>query len=225
MTALASVLVPAYQAERYIDEAIASALAQTYEAVEVIVADDGSTDGTASLAERRGIRTLRCPHRGPAAARNAALAVSRGVYVTVLDADDVWPTDRLARQIAYLDEHPEHDLVLGLTEVFGNPGEDRPLHYPLVPGGQPLPAVAGTMLARRSAFDRIGPWDERLLLAEDIDWLARAKDAGLVAGAIDEVVLRYRIHEHNTTRNTLANRAALLTVLRGSVQRQRTGPR
>jgi len=219
---LVSVLVPAYETERYIAEALESALAQDYPHVEIIVADDGSADRTAAIAESLGVRTLRCPHRGPAAARNAALACSSGDYVTVLDSDDVWPVDRLSAQVGYLAQHPEHDLVLGLTRVFSNPGEERPQHYPLVRGEGDVPAVAGTALARRRVFDAVGGWDASLLLAEDIDWLARAKDAGFASGALDHVVLHYRIHAGNTSRHTNANKQALLGVLRASVRRQHT---
>jgi glycosyltransferase involved in cell wall biosynthesis len=219
---LVTVIVPAFDAEPFIGAALDSALAQDHPAVEIVVVDDGSTDATAEIAAgREGVRVLRRPHGGPAAARNAGLAAARGEFVTVLDADDLWPADRLSRQVGHLAAHPELDLVLGLTEVFLSPGEARPAHYPDVPGGRPLRAVAGTMLARRSAFDAIGGWDEDLPVSEDTDWLARAKDAGLRAETLEHVVLRYRIHARNTSRHTAANHAALLRVLRDSVKRRR----
>jgi glycosyltransferase involved in cell wall biosynthesis len=217
---LVSVIVPAYQAAAWIDEALASAMAQDHPAVEVIVVDDGSTDATAALAARWPVRLLRRPHRGPAAARNAGLAVALGDFVTVLDADDVWPADRLTRQVGHLLARPELDLVLGHTEVFLSPGEPVPEHFPEVPGGRPLPAVAGTMLARRRVFDAIGAWDETLPLSEDTDWLARAKDAGFCSETLPDVLLRYRIHAANTSRDSAANHAALLRVLRASVRRR-----
>jgi GT2 family glycosyltransferase len=77
------------------------------------------------------------------------------------------------------------------------------------------------MLARREAFAVVGGFDEALGLCEDIDWLARAKDAGVGAGSVDRVVLRYRIHAANTTSDTLGIQAGLLRVLRGSIRRQR----
>lgn len=218
---LVSVVVPAYQAEAFIGETLDSALAQDWPEVEVIVVDDGSIDGTATVAEERGVRVLHREHRGPAAARNAGLAVARGEFVTILDSDDLWPIDRLSRQVAHLHEHPELGIVLGLTEIFVTPGQPPPPHWPIAHTGRPIPAVAGSMLARAEVFERVGNFDETLLQCEDIDWLARVKDAGIASGTIEHVVLRYRIHANNTSRDTAANKDTLLRVLRGSVRRQR----
>jgi glycosyltransferase involved in cell wall biosynthesis len=219
--ALVSVVVPAFQAEAYLDETLESALGQDYDRVEVIVVDDGSTDRTAEIAAAHGVQLLRREHRGPAAARNAGLAVAGGEFVTILDADDLWPVDRVSRQVDHLREHPELGIVLGLTEIFLTPGQPPPAHWPVAHTGRPIPAVAGSMLARAGVFEMVGGFDEALRQCEDIDWLARVKDARIQAGTIDHVVLRYRIHAANTSRDTMANKATLLRVLRDSVQRQR----
>ena len=167
------------------------------------------------------MQLLRREHRGPAAARNAGLAVAGGEFVTILDADDLWPVDRVSRQVDHLREHPELGIVLGLTEIFLTPGQPPPAHWPVAHTGRPIPAVAGSMLARAGVFEMVGGFDEALRQCEDIDWLARVKDARIQAGTIDHVVLRYRIHAANTSRDTMANKATLLRVLRDSVQRQR----
>lgn len=220
-TPLVSVIVPAYEAEAFLGEALESALEQDCGQVEVIVVDDGSTDRTAEIAGAYAVRLVRREHRGPAAARNAGLALARGEFMTILDADDVWPVDRLSRQVAHLREHPALGIVLGLTEIFLTPGQRRPAHWPAAHTGRAIPAVAGSMLARAEVFEIVGGFDETLRQCEDIDWLARVKDAGIEAGAIDHVVLRYRMHAANTSRDTVANVATLLRVLRASVQRQR----
>jgi glycosyltransferase involved in cell wall biosynthesis len=217
---LVSVVVPAFQAEAFIGETLESALAQDCTSAEVIVVDDGSTDRTAEIASAYPVRLLRQANRGPAAARNAGLALARGEFVTILDADDLWPPDRLSRQLGHLRAHPELGIVLGLTEIFLTPGQPRPTHWPRAHAGRPIPAVAGSMLARSSVFETVGGFDERLRQCEDIDWLARVKDAGIAASSIDHVVLRYRIHSANTSRNTSANKTTLLRVLRDSVRRQ-----
>jgi glycosyltransferase involved in cell wall biosynthesis len=218
---LVSVIVPAYQAERFLDETIRSVEAQDHSPVEVIVVDDGSTDRTAEIAAKRTVRLLRRAHRGPAAARNAGIAVAAGEFVAVLDADDLWPVDRLSLQVAYLERNPGIGLVLGLTEMFITPGDPLPAHWSDRAGSEAIPGVAGSMLVRRDVFSTVGGFDEALWKCEDIDWLARVKDAGVRAGAIDRVVLHYRIHANNTSRDTAANKAVLLRVLRASVQRQR----
>jgi glycosyltransferase involved in cell wall biosynthesis len=220
---LVSVIVPAYQAEAYLEEALESALAQDHRDVEVVVVDDGSTDRTAEIALAHGVHVLRQPNRGPAAARNAGVAVARGAFITILDADDVWPTDRLSRQLTHLREHPEIDIVLGLTEVFLTPGQPPPAHDPRFAAGEQVAGHPATMLVRREVFEMVGTFDESLRLSEDIDWLARASDAGVRSARLDHTLLRYRIHAANTSRDTQANHAATLGVLRASVARKRSG--
>jgi glycosyltransferase involved in cell wall biosynthesis len=220
---LVSVVMAAFDEEAFIAEALQSVLAQTYQPVEVIVVDDGSGDHTAEIAQAYDVFLLRRPHLGASAARNAGLAVARGDYWTVFDADDLMPPERLASQVAYLEEHPELGMVLGLTEAFVSPGEPRPAHYNPVWDDGPFPACAGTMLARRAVLEVVDPFDETLALAYDVDWLARAKDAGVRAGQVDELSLRYRIHRGNSTADAHAVHLAMLGLLRSSVGRRRAG--
>ncbi|HTA96329.1 MAG TPA: glycosyltransferase family A protein [Solirubrobacteraceae bacterium] len=217
---LVSVIVPAYQAEAYLEEALDSALRQDHDAVELIVVDDGSTDRTAEIAAAAPVQLVCRKQGGPAAARNSGLAAATGEFITILDADDLWPSDRLSLQLAYLAAHPEQGIVLGLAEVFLSPGESRPAHDPGFAEGEKVVGHPATMLARREVFDVVGPFDETLRLSEDIDWLARASDAGILAGRIERTLLYYRIHAHNTSRHTRANNAATLRVLRESVHRK-----
>jgi glycosyltransferase involved in cell wall biosynthesis len=215
-----SVVMPAFDEEQFIGEALRSVLAQTYRPVVVIVVDDGSSDRTAAIAAEHGVRVLRRSHQGAAAACNAGLQAARGDYWVIFDADDVMPPDRLARQVAELEQHPELDIVLGLTEAFVNPGEARPAHYNLDWEDGPFPACTGTMIARRAVLDLVGPFDEARALCYDLDWLARAKDQGVRAGQVDHVVLRYRIHRDNVTANRRAVNAAMLKVIRESLRRR-----
>ncbi len=218
---LVSVVVPAYQAEAFLGEALESALGQDYDRVEIVVVDDGSTDRTAGIAAAHGVRVIRQRNGGPAAARNAGLAVARGELLTILDADDVWPRHRLSRQVEHMREHPHDGLVVGLTEAFVTPGQPRPAHYPRLP--QPFPGHPSTMLVRRGIFELVGPFDESLRLSEDLDWIARAGDAGVRFGRLDCTLLRYRIHADNTSRNPHANEVATMRALRASVRRKRSG--
>ncbi len=225
---LVSVVIAAYNEQAYIAEALHSVLAQTHHPIELIVVDDGSTDDTAEITAqiathngRRSLELVQVAHHGQSAARNAGLKRSCGQYWTIFDADDVMPPDRLTHQVAHLQQHPEHDIVLGLTEAFITPGQPKPPHYnPLWDDG-PFPGHAGTMMARRAVLDTVGGYDESMALGEDLDWQARAKAAGIRAGALDHVCLHYRIHRANTSSDTRANRAATLQLLRASVQRRR----
>jgi glycosyltransferase involved in cell wall biosynthesis len=222
---LVSVVVPAYQAERFLAEALESVLKQDYSPLEVIVVDDGSTDRTAAIAASHPVRLLRRPHRGIAASRNAGLRASRGDLFAILDADDLWPTDRLRIQVEHLLEHPKLDLVLGLTEFFLVPGVQRPELGSLLSGG-PVPGHPSTMLARRELLETVGGFDESIEISNDVDWLARAKDRGALADTLPQVLLHYRMHGANTTRDRIKLiESELLRVMRASVLRQREAPR
>ena len=221
---LVSVVTPAFEEEAFIAEALQSVLAQTYRPVELIVVDDGSRDRTAEIAAAHEARVLRRTQRGgPAAARNAGLALARGDYWTIFDADDVMAPEGLSRQVAHLEQHPELGIVFGLTEAFVSPGEGRPSHFRSAWANGPFPWHTGTMMARREVLELVGPFDETLRLGEDIEWLARAKDAGVRVGRADHVALRYRIHRANTTSDTHAKQQAMLRALRMSVRRRRAG--
>jgi glycosyltransferase involved in cell wall biosynthesis len=225
---LVSVVIAAYNEQAYIAEALHSVLAQTYRPIEVIVVDDGSTDHTADITAEMAhasptpaIKLVRLAHHGQSTARNTGLERSSGDYWTIFDADDLMPPDRLAHQVTHLEQHPEHDIVLGLTQAFTNPGEPKPRHYNPRWDAGPFPGHAGTMMARRAVLATVGGYDESMALGEDLDWQARAKAAGVRAGALDRVCLHYRVHRANTSSDTRANRVATLQLLRASVQRRR----
>jgi hypothetical protein len=130
-----AVIVPAYNFERFIADALDSVIAQTYGQWECIVVDDGSTDGTAAVAERYAaadtrIRCLRQPNRGVSAARNLALRSTTAEFVQFLDADDLLVPWKLAAQVDFLDAHPETSIVYGNVVYFRSEAPDRPLLSP-----------------------------------------------------------------------------------------------
>lgn len=217
---LVSVVIAALNEEEFIREALESVLAQDYEPVEVIVVDDGSDDATARVAEGFGVRVLRMAHGGPAAARNAGLEVVRGSFWMAFDADDVMPPGRISHQVAYLKAHPEMGTVLGLAEAFVTPGQVRPPHWNPV-WDRPFHGHPGTMLARRAVLDTVGPYDPALQHAEDLDWQARAQEAGINSGRLDRLCLRYRVHAGNSSGDGAANWAATFAILRQGIRRQR----
>jgi glycosyltransferase involved in cell wall biosynthesis len=212
--------MPAFDEETFVAEAIESVLAQTYERFELIVVDDGSTDRTGSIASGfPEVRVVRRERRGgPAAARNAGLVVACGDCWAIFDADDVMPPERLGRQVEFLGEHPSVEMVLGATEAFVSPGQPRPAQWNPVWDEGPYHGHPGTILARRAVLDRVGWFDESLQLGSDMQWMARAKLAGIRMGQIEDLCLRYRIHAGNLTSDIQTNRAAMLTALRTSLR-------
>ncbi len=138
---LISCVIPVFNGERYLGEALESVLAQSYQPLEVIVVDDGSTDGTAEVARRYGerVRYVWQPNAGETAARNLGLTAAQGEFIAFLDADDVWHSEKLERQIARFQERPEIDLCFTQIQHFWMPElteekkcfQDHPLSQPL----------------------------------------------------------------------------------------------
>jgi glycosyltransferase involved in cell wall biosynthesis len=223
---LISVIVPVYNGEAFLAEALESIVCQAYTPLEIIVVDDGSTDGTAKVAARfPQVRYLYQTNRGPARARNAGLAQAQGQVITFLDADDVWSDDKLATQWALLWAHPEADLVLGhIHLVTACPRVDGQLCPALIAQAWLSPSL-GAALIRRRAFERVGRLDETLPMSEDLDWFLRAREDGPPWFTHPETVLYYRQHAQNySLRNPQADRYHLLALKKSLDRRRRKQP-
>lgn len=215
---LISVILPVYNAGIYLAEALASIRAQGMASLEIIVVDDGSTDGSASIARQHSdVAVVTQENRGPAAARNRGIALAKGTLLAFLDADDLWMPQKLERQLALLHADCESAMVYGQTQCLRSTadGEWETFGRP-----RPLPSF-GALLARKAVFSEVGPVDERLRCAEDVDWFARARDAGIPTGTLAEVVLQYRLHGTNLTRSRHPQHSGHLTVVRKLLERRR----
>lgn len=214
-----SVLIPCYNSEAYIADAVTSALDQTRSPDELIVIDDGSTDASVAQLAQFGdrVKLVRRQNGGTAAARNTGLAAATGPLIAFLDADDAWPRDSLERRLAQM-ECSGADIVFGrVRQCLGGAGPDAPQM-----GEEMAGRLAGAMLVRRALFDSIGLFDERLRSTAEIDWVARARDAGVPETECDALVLYRRNHPANTMRVMAAPDRAYLEVLRNVLARRRT---
>ncbi len=219
-----SVIVPCYNAARYLDEALRSACQQWPRPDEVIVVDDGSTDDSSAITDRFGepVRVVRQQNLGISEARNRGLALATGDVIAFLDADDVWTADSLMRRAAVLNADPVVECVAGLVEQFISPELPDEVRRGLVcPPGWSAGRVAGTMLVRRHVFDRVGRFDPSFRIGETLDWVSRADEAGVVTRSIDTVVLRRRIHDANTGGRSAWARSDYLRVLKAKLDRRR----
>src|SRR5713101_8372569 len=171
---LISVVIPCYNAEAYLAQAIESALRQEAGLLEVVVIDDGSTDGSAGVARHFGgaVRYEYQANAGISAARNRGVELSVGRYLAFLDADDVWPEGSLQSRVDILRVHPGTACVFGAVEEFVSPDlhEDSGSRIRLAHPAQPA-RLAGSMLIEREAFLRVGFFDPRLTVGETIDWV------------------------------------------------------
>lgn len=221
---LVSVTLPVYQGERYVAAAIESVLAQTYRALELIVVDDGSTDGTAQVLDSFGdrIRRHHQPNRGLSATRNRGMGMAKGEILAFIDADDLWEPNKLEAQVAVLRAHPEVDLVFTHIRQFHSPDLSEQARAQLCVPEEVLPGPSATTCAvRRLAAEKCGGFDESLRVGEFIDWYSRALAAGLAVQTLAEVLAGRRIHGANMGIQEKDSRSDYLKVLRANLARKR----
>jgi glycosyltransferase involved in cell wall biosynthesis len=214
---LVSVVVPVYNAEPFLREALDSVFAQDYAPYEVIVVDDGSTDGSGVIAQSYpDVRYFRRQNEGPAAARNAGIAAARGELVAFADADDVQLPGRLSVQVGYLIDHPEVDATLG-RQVWITP---PPSAVPDVVWGDLDGVPAMTMVVRKQVLMELGGFDPRLRGPEDTDLLIRMREGGHRFVVLGDLVLRRRYHGDNLVAGS-GSVGAQAALIRAKLERSR----
>lgn len=207
---LVSVIMPAYNAERYIGEAIQSVLAQTLADWELIIVDDGSTDHTAEIVRRfedPRIRYVYQENSGPYLSRNRGIELAGSPHIAFLDADDLFLPRKLAWQVEVLEKEPEAGLVAGGHHVIDSEGRllatFRPwTTFPSLDVTTWLfacPVWLQHILIRRDWLERVGGFDSRDSTG-DYDLLLRLAHAGCKMVWLREIVFCYRLHEANSIR-------------------------
>jgi len=192
-----SVIIPCHNHGIYINEAIESVRAQTYPEWEIIVVDDGSTDSQTDTVLRQlaceRISIVRCPHRGPASARNTGIAQSRGNYILPLDADDqVFPT-YLEKAVRILDQQPDVGIVYSRAEFFGKQTGPWLLPPFTLPDSIFEPSIFACAFFRKADWIATGGYDETLTRGyEDHDFWLSIIESGRRVVQIPEVLFRYR---------------------------------
>ena len=196
-----SVIIPAYNAEAFVAEAVESVLAQTYQDFEIIAVDDGSTDGTVSvLKQYPQVKLIEKPHSGIAETRNAGLKAACGELVAWIDADDRWRKDKLAKQVAYLDAHPETGMLYTRYWNFTDLPEESLSPEQRFLLGKEISRSMATTVIRKVLFDRFGLFDTSLVYSEDSEWMLRVliRCPGAVA-KLNEILYERRVHGNNIT--------------------------
>ena len=196
-----SVLMSIYNRAEYLEEAIRSVLADTTATHELVLIDDGSTDGADAIAAAYADRAvvLHQDHRGCPAAWNLGLEHARGDYITFCDSDDVWAPGHTGALLDVLDARPDVDVAIGVTTEFVSPELDAASVATREPIEESRATVGGAMVARRAVFDAVGPFDESLLQGYWFDWCSRFVEAGVPTAEVDAVVLRRRLHNQNSS--------------------------
>jgi len=199
-----SVIIPVYNGEKYLGEALDSVLSQTLQAEEIIVVDDGSTDDTPSVCityrDRVGgrLKYIRKTQGGAASARNLGILEAQGEYLAFLDADDLWREIRLEQGLVEIKRDLSHDIIFGLVEEFYSPDTDEVFRKKYKCATAPLRGMhPGTMLISKNDFMRVGLFSEKYQTGEFIEWYGRASEEGLKFKMIEEVHMKRRIHYQN----------------------------
>ncbi|NJK55609.1 MAG: glycosyltransferase family 2 protein [Pleurocapsa sp. SU_5_0] len=214
-----SVIIPAYNGDRYLAEAIDSVLQQTYQDYEIIVVDDGSTDHTAQVAQQYGktIRYLTQTNQGVAASRNLGLAAALGDYIAFLDQDDILLPHKLSSQTALLDQDTDLGMVNSGWQIYrGNSISDcqdtaeaavKPWEQiPQLTSADLIiwkPVFLGAMLFRRNWLERVGGFNTSLEQTPDVDLVMRLAKIGCPAAWVEQITVKYRQHETNASKNAL----------------------
>jgi glycosyltransferase involved in cell wall biosynthesis len=217
-----SIMIPVLD-PRFLHEAIESVLAQDYRPTEIVVVDSSESRAQA-LVESYGaeLRYEWQPPAGIAAARNRAVQLATGGLLTFLDSDDLFEPGRLSQQAEALARDPSLEAVFGWMTEFVEPGlsdgERAALRAPVAASASHL---VWTMLIRRAAFDRIGPFETGYVIGETVEWYARARSLGLRSAMMDRVVARRRLHNANTGLLRWDARNDFVRVARSALKRRR----
>jgi glycosyltransferase involved in cell wall biosynthesis len=225
-TPLVSVIIPVYNYDRYLGEAVESVLNQSYKHVEVIVVDDGSTDRSGEVAKSfagRGVRYCHQDHAGIGPARNKGVESAEGEFIAFLDADDRWSLQKLERQLNAFESDETLEMVFGQALQLQNGPEwkagvreYKPSVAGMVPG-----MVPGTMLIKRAAFFRVGLFKGDLKVGEFIDWYARAVELNVRSLVLPELFLWRRIHDSNQGVRERQSVSDYARVLKAKLDRKR----
>jgi glycosyltransferase involved in cell wall biosynthesis len=219
--ALVSVIIPCYNSAAFLEEAIGSAMAQTYSPVEIVVVDDGSTDHSPEIAQRLPVRYIRQANSGLAASRNLGIRESKGSYIVFLDADDRLKPEAIEIGVRILAQRPQCAMAVGDHLFVSHNGSylsasrkncPPAFHYEALLRSNFIEMVS-TVLFRRSVLEEAGGFDTRFRVSEDYELYLRVARAHSIY-CHPAIVAEYRIHESNISRNAELMLITTLRVLR-----------
>jgi glycosyltransferase involved in cell wall biosynthesis len=218
-----SVIIPAYNAARYLTETLESVHNQTVTVDEIILMDDGSTDFTKDLiSDFRDVKYFWQPNSGTAIALNEAIKKASGDYFAFLDADDLWIADKISLQLKALKENPEIDMVFGWVEQFLSPEltkeEKKEIEFQT---GPMIGQHKSTWLIKREAFERVGFFKGSYQLEEFMDWYLKGREIGLTEIMVNQTLAKRRIHTTNISRTKKNLRVEFPKLIKAALDRRR----
>lgn len=218
------VIIAVYNGEKYITDAVASVQKQSWKNLNIIIADDGSTDSTLSIVKTLGqsderIQILTLVHKGVSATLNAAIESSNAPYIAFLDADDLWDEQKLAKQMEYLAKN-DGDICFCLMQEFEDFDQEEAVTHSK--RSSPMKGYSKTaFLGKRTLFDTFGLFNKDVAIGDFVEWYSRVIRAELPILMLEEVLTFRRVHMSNTTR--FADKNAFLSLLRNHLDEKRKG--
>jgi glycosyltransferase involved in cell wall biosynthesis len=215
---LISVIIPVYNGEEYLTECLDSIAAQHYPNMELIVVDDGSTDGTLDVLNAHPLpKTIvpLTPNQGVYKARNLALSMAKGDFICLFDCDDIMADGNLKRLSAHLVAHPDVLCVKGLLHRFCV--KDGVTEYNAAAGLEVF--CLGASLVRKEIFSVVGLFAEDMRWCADADWYLRSTELGVKMDMIDATAVFYRLHQHNMSNSLEEVKKHRLEVIRRKLLR------
>lgn len=212
-------VIPAYNSERFLGEALESIAWQTVPVDEILVIDDGSTDCTAAVADAfPSVTLIRKPNTGVSASRNLGIRTARSDYIAFLDADDIWLPDKIALDVAALQSSPGSRIAWGYHLNFVEPGSIIPSWMKPEMLTEPMRFILpSALVVAREVFDSVGFFDETMTHGEDSDWVLRARDRQVPEATTASVVMLRRIHSNNVSHDLERGLRGTMTALRRAV--------
>ena len=192
-----AVVIPTYNCAQYLSRALSSVAAQTYRDFQIFVIDDESTDNTEGIVATFACVFKKQQHAGQAAARNRGISISSSTYVAFLDADDAWLPQKLEKQIAFLESHPDIALVCcGCSDVGSEPLTGSTLCVPRYPRFEHLARecfiFTPTVVIRRECLEECGGFNESLKINEDFNLWLKIASRGKIAFVPETLAVRYK---------------------------------
>ncbi len=221
---LVSVIVPVYNAAKYLEEALDSIFGQTYPNLEVIAVNDGSTDDSLQIlmTYTSRITIIDSTNRGAPSARNQGIAVAKGSFLAFLDADDIWHSDKLNIQVNLLQNAPDVDMTYCSFQEFLSPDlSPEQQATRIVKKGVISASLAGTSLMRSTSFHKVGFFSEAREAGDFMDWMARANETGLRVVSTEHCLYRRRSHADNNSLKQESLHRDYLEVIRENLRRKR----
>ena len=220
-----SVIIPVFNGEKYLSEAIESILSQTYEYIELIVIDDGSTDKSRDIAlSYPNVKYFYQENKGVPAAKNLGIKEATSEYISFLDADDIWLPNKLLMQMKVLNDDPSIDIVTGYVEQFISPEVDPLIKKKYASKTEPIRGyISGAILVRRCIFEKAGLFPEDDQIGETIRWFSSilAKDFNIYV--LPDIVTRRRIHGNNMSiKSKKKKNSKIIKILRESIDIKRS---